>query len=155
MTHTYRHESAICLPDEVDDVPRRCTLFRQTVLLACKAALALASRAGAKLEPEYAGIALFTDYGERFPTVYRELHERNKKLRPSHFEMAIHNSAAGYVAIQLGLKGPQIVLVSGNIHLVAELQLLSHESGVGRADLMLVCEANGDMEARCYVLEAV
>jgi len=112
--------------------------------------LVWAGRSGLGVGSERVGIALLTDYGERFPTLWRELDEQDKKLRPSHFEMAIHNSAAGYAAIALGLTGPQVVLVSGSIHFAAELQLLS-----GRADLMLVCEADEGIEAQCYVLEAV
>lgn len=145
-----RYESAIRIPSDVGFVPRRCTPFRQMVLLACCEALLMAGWEVRQTGQETVGIALLTDYGERFPVLWRELKEQGKKLRPSHFEMAIHNSAAGHAAIELGLRGPQIVLVSGNIHLVAKLQLLS-----GRADLMLVCEANEGISAECYILEAV
>ncbi len=145
-----RNPIAYVTSADVGPVLRRETTFRKTVELACRAAIQNAGR-GLPLPKELnAGIAFFTSNGENFAAHWREQTCRGKPLRPTQFESAIHNAAAGYCAIQLGLIGPQIVLVGGNIGAAARLQLL-----FGRSRFMLVCEAHDSTPASCYVLEAL
>lgn len=148
MMQIRRYDTIHYMERDLEFVPRRVTPFRAVVAAACRMALYCTSYRSPLSSRLNVGIALLTDYGERFPNLWLEIAERGQKLRPAHFESSIHNSAAGYAAIMLGLQGPQIVLVGGDIHLAAKLQLLS-----GRSRLMIVCIADVG-SAECYVLEA-
>jgi hypothetical protein len=81
-----------------------------------------------------AGVACLTDTGDGQVERWA-VHARAGKPRPSvrDFGGIVHNSAAGRAALRLGLKGPQLVLTSGDVLQAAKVQLLS-----GRASLMVV-----------------
>lgn len=132
---------------EVSDLTRREVPYRKMVLLACVRALEKTNYCLPLDDSLNAGIAFYTRQGEKYPFVFREMTARHERVRPAQFESAIHNSAPGYVAIQLKLTGPQLVLVAGSVRAVAELQLLS-----GRSKLMFVCEAEWEGPASCYIL---
>ncbi len=145
-----RNPIAYVTSADVGLVLRRETTFRKMVELACRAAIQNAGRELPLPKQLNAGIAFFTSNGEDFAAHWREQTCQGKPLWPTQFESAIHNAAAGHCAIQLGLTGPQIVLVGGNIKRAAEWQLLS-----GRSRFMLICAADESVPATCYVLEAL
>jgi hypothetical protein len=144
-----KHPIAVANASEVGELHHRENTYRRMVLLACSRAIILAGYhipLDVTLDP---GIAFFTLTGEKYPEAWAAL-PLGSKPKPTQFESIIHNSAPGYAAIQLGLTGPQIVLVNGNIEKVATLQLIS-----GRSRFMLVCRSEAEGPASCYVLEAV
>ena len=145
-----QYEMGLAFSEEIKTLSRRETLFRKMAELSCIRALRLAEQS-VPLSPELnAGIAFQTSESEYFPKQWRDTVSRGNRLRPMQFESAIHNSAAGFCAIQFGLIGPQIVLVGGDIRSAARLQLTS-----GRSRLMLVCavQSASSAVASCYVLE--
>lgn len=132
------------------------TPFRKMVYAACLKAL---SASGYAVVPFYnCGIVLHTDRNENYPVEWHTTVQEGKRLSPRLFESSIHNSAAGYVSIQLGLTGPMSVVTKGDYHLVAKLHLLAK-----RTPLLFVCEADFDVagvtvlptaHASCYIMEA-
>ncbi len=136
--------------EDVKKVGPKETTFRKMVYMACLRALSFTAVDDLELLEKNSGIVLLTSEGERFPRVWREmmLIKRPVRLSPRHFTAAIHNAAAGYCAIELGLFGPQITLVEGDPDIVAKMQI-----DAKRTSLMFVVKADVGGLAECYIME--
>lgn len=139
-------------PSEVGEIDshERDTIFRhQSLMSACRAVEA------AGFDPHFVlprelnpGGAFFTVTGERYPAMWADQHVAGRRTRASQFGAIIHSSGAGHIAIKLGLVGPQVVLVAGNVLEAAVMQMQ-----MGRSKLMVVtCFELNDV-ARSIVLE--
>ncbi len=152
MSEYKRTATCIVEWENVRQSSPKSTTFRDMVYMACLQALALTDIDDVTVLALNAGIVLKTSEGERFPHTWRELTlvVIPKRLSPRHFTSAIMNSAAGHCAIELGLIGPQLVLVEGDVGVAAEIQLDS-----GRTRLLFVCSADMGYRAECYIMEAI
>lgn len=131
---------------DVEQVERREVPYRKMAMLACKRALE-AENFKIPVIP-IAGIVFVSRSGEKYPSeIWRK---QAAIVRPTQFGSAILNSAAGYAAIELGLRGPQIVVVHGDAAAIAVQQIQQK-----RSQIMLICVDSLDDPVKPYMFAFV
>lgn len=124
-------------PIEYTSVKEDSVLVRMTIL-SIRKALIRAKKEIPIPKDLNAGISIITPSGEG----QCESWAKNASLgqlrpRPKKFGGLVHNAAAGRAAIEFGLIGPQIAIVSGDVLAQAKIQLIKN-----RTKLMVVSAAN-------------
>lgn len=121
------------------DKKNRDSLLVQMAVLSIRKALMKAGWNSYPLPADLnAGITCLTPSGEGQTEAWAYKVQRGRlRAHPREFGGLIHNSAAGRAAIQFGLIGPQVVVISGDVLHIAKLQLFSN-----RTKLMVVCATN-------------
>lgn len=151
MTITSTREITITLDDLPPDRDPKTTDYRWLVYTAASQVLKARFMTDTIPAECRVGIALSTEFGERFANLwYDQVIRKEVRLSPRAFEATIHNSAAGFASVKLKLRGPMITTTYGWTDHVAALQLI-----MGRADMMLVCSCEQFGPARCFLLEKI
>ena len=117
----------------VDDIEITPYPFRTMSMKSCRRSISAVDSWAVDPWPAATGIAFLTVTSERYPEIWAAT-LNGPRLRASQFGSTVHNSGSGAVAIALGLRGPQVTLVAGDILQAAKLQILA-----GRTRMMVVC----------------
>ena len=119
---------------------RRMDRCSQMVVTACRMALADAELALAGADAEAAGIVLGTAFGNLTESedFLRGLFAKGPALaNPLTFPNLVLNAPTGYVAIDLGIRGPNLTVVRGEASGEAALALAYDTIVTGQADVLL------------------
>jgi len=119
---------------------RRMDRFSQMVVTACRTALADAALALTAAEAEEAGAVVGTAFGNLAESeeFLRGLFARGPaRANPLTFPNSVLNAAAGYVAIDLGLRGPNFTVCRGEASGEAALAVAYDTIVTGQADVLL------------------
>lgn len=118
---------------------RRMDRYTQFALAAAKMAAADANLEGATLDPERCGVYFGSGIGgmETFSEEMGVLHQKGpKRVSPFMIPMMISNMAAGMMAIQFNLQGPNMTTVTACSSANNAIGEAFHAIRHGRADLM-------------------
>lgn len=119
---------------------RRMDRCSQMVVTACRMALADADLALAGADAEAAGVVLGTAFGNLTESedFLRGLFAKGPALaNPLTFPNLVLNAPTGYVAIDLGIRGPNLTVVRGEASGEAALALAYDTIVTGQADVLL------------------
>lgn len=119
---------------------RRMDRCSQMVVTACRMALADADLTLAGADAEAAGVVLGTAYGNLTESedFLRGLFAKGPALaNPLTFPNLVLNAPTGYVAIDLGIRGPNLTVVRGEVSGEAALALAYDTIVTGQADVLL------------------
>jgi 3-oxoacyl-[acyl-carrier-protein] synthase II len=133
---------------------RRMDRCSQLAVSACRTALADADLALAGAEAESAGVVVGTAFGNLSESedFLRGLFAKGPGLaNPLTFPNLVMNAPTGYVAIDLGLRGPNLTVVRGEASGEAAIALAYDTLATGQADVLLA----GGVDELAPVLRAI
>ncbi len=119
---------------------RRMDRLSQMIVSACRSALADAALALTPAEAEDAGVVVGTAYGDIVETedFLRGLITKGPALaNPLTFPNLVLNAATGYVAMELGMRGPNYTVCRADASGEAAIALAYDTIATGQADVLL------------------
>lgn len=117
---------------------RRIDHFSRMALLGASLALADAGREG--LEPERTGVVIASGYGATrttFAFLDTVIADGDQCASPTHFSNSVHNAAAAYVSILLGITGPSLTVSQFEMSVPSALLSAARWLEEGRVDAVL------------------